>query len=150
MFKYHKFMNRINDLCFQTILSFCLLTFISLVINYLITCFTLLYNYPDLQPINTYHSLIGVVYLCMHCVWICPRHPKYSDCLLNPRVSKSSLYIYHCLTVRVLIIILWRFLGSQFNWDIVFDTLCLRFLILPSPCLFWRNSDSWFWHSDNG
>ena len=55
-------------ICFQTILSFCLLTFVSLITNYLITRFTLLCNYPDLQPINTYHSQIRVVYLCRHCV----------------------------------------------------------------------------------
>ena len=76
MFKYHKFNNHINDLYFQTILSLHLLAFVSLITNYLVIVFTLLCNYPDLLPINTYCSLIRVVYLyrqvCVKSVHVIP------------------------------------------------------------------------------
>ena len=73
MFKYHNANNHINDLYFQTILSFHLLAFGSLITNYLVTFFMLLFNYP---AIHTYHSLIGAVFLyrqvCVRSVHVIP------------------------------------------------------------------------------
>ena len=42
VFKYHDFPNSINDLCFQTVLSFHLLAFVFLNTNYLVIFFMLL------------------------------------------------------------------------------------------------------------
>ena len=53
--------------CYST-LSSCILT-----TNCLITFLTLHSRYPVLQPINTYYSLIGAVYVFRVCALFCPR-----------------------------------------------------------------------------
>ena len=45
--------------------------------NHLITFLTLHSRYPVLQPINTYYSLIGAVYVFRVCALFCPHHPCY-------------------------------------------------------------------------
>ena len=76
MFKYHDVNNHITDLYFQTVLSLHLLSFVSLITNYLVTFFMLLFNYPALLTIHTYHSLIGAVFLyrqvCVKSVRVIP------------------------------------------------------------------------------
>ena len=51
--------------------------------NHLITFLTLLPRYPVLQPINTYYSLIGAVYVFGLCA------------LFSPRISSPSLSLYY-------------------------------------------------------
>ena len=44
-----------------------------LITNRLVTFLTLHSRYPVLQPINTYYSLIGAVYVFRVCALFCPR-----------------------------------------------------------------------------
>ena len=53
--------------CYSALSSHILMT------NHLITFLTLHSRYPVLQPINTYYSLIGAVYVFRVCALFCPR-----------------------------------------------------------------------------
>ena len=85
---------------------------------YLITFFVLHFNYPALQPINTYHSLIGAVFLYRHCVWF---QSTSSRCLL------IVWLILMCQTVRTLIFILCRLLVSLSIEKLYTTPVCFRF-----------------------
>ena len=86
-------------------------------------------------------SPFGLLFLtpCLLFAWVCPR--------VRPSGFEYNTLVYIllvvCLSNRALNIILCRFLVSQFNQEIVYDTLSYRFLILPNPCLFF-----WFSGSD--
>ena len=60
-----------------------------LITNRLITFLTLHSRYPALQPINTYYSLIGAVYVFRACVLFCP-------CIASPLLVR---YYPHVLSI---------------------------------------------------
>ena len=45
--------------------------------DHLITFLTLHSRYPVLQPINTYYSLIGAVYVFTPGIVVCPQRPSW-------------------------------------------------------------------------
>ena len=57
----------------STLYCYSALSFRILTTNHLITLLTLHSRYPVLQPINTYYSLIGAVYVFRLCALFCPR-----------------------------------------------------------------------------
>ena len=54
--------------------------------NRLITFLTLHSRYPVLQPINTYYSLIGAVYVFRVCALFCPR-------IASPLLYRDYLHV---------------------------------------------------------
>ena len=58
-----------------------------LITNRLITFLTLHSRYPVLQPINTYYSLIGAVYVFRVCALFCPR-------ITSPLLYRDYLHVF--------------------------------------------------------
>ena len=83
-----------------------------LITNRLITFLMLHSRYPVLQPINTYYSLIGAVYVFRVCALFCPRitspllyrdylhvFPISCNCLAPPHFPESlhRIFIPQCI-----------------------------------------------------
>ena len=139
--------------CYSALSSHILIT------NSLITFLTLHSCYPVLQPINTFYSLIGAVYVFRVCVLFCPRftspllnryypHVLSISCnyLAPPHFPESRIecfipqciYCSHVASVFARSLVLNAFcLFSFVFFGLVWSGLVLSWFLFPAICFLW-------------
>ena len=110
-----------------------------LITNHLVTFLMLHSRYPVLQPMNTYYSLIGAVYVFRVCALFCPRiaspllnryYPHVlsisCNCLAPPHFPESRIecFIPQCIYCP--------HVASVFASSLILNAFCM----LPAFCLF--------------